>query len=216
MDIKSLISNMFASLWLHFVASLSHLFFKFFCKGKCIGADIIDQEKENGFILAVNHVSYLDWMVLWGYCYGAHGIQLTFLAKEKLFKHCLFGPLMRKAGCIMVSDDGKKIIDPEGHEKLKKAKHIAIFPEGTRSMDGKVQTSKPGVIKLSKRVEKQIIPIGLKGFYETWPPNQKYPHPHPCTIAVGHPLKVLTTSTSDALDDVMNAIKTLTGESTHA
>lgn len=201
---------------MHFVALASLVFFKVFCRGKCHGEDYIVSCKDDGFIIASNHASYLDWMVLWSYFYWKHDINLTFLAKEKLYSHPLWGAIMRQARCIKVSDCGTKIIDQSGHERLAKSKYIGIFPEGTRSQTGQLLKAKNGAVKLSVLLNKQIIPTALCGFYQAWPPRQSFPKPTRCSINFGKPILFASPSTQDSsvqlssmTEELMNNIAAL-------
>lgn len=198
------------------ILSITECFFKLLCRGKFEGLDAINKRKADGFILAANHVSYLDWLILWQYMYRKHDIKLTFLAKEKLFTHKLWGGVMRSADCIMVSNDGKRILDPLGQHRLASAKYIGIFPEGERSRSGQIQGAKPGVIKIAKQLNKLIIPVGLKGFYEVWPPNQKIPLPHKCEVNIGKAFDASIQPSKEGLDVLMTRIAALTGEISHA
>ena len=173
--------------WTHFVAILALVFFKSACRGKCFGIENIRNYKKNGFVLASNHVSYLDWMVLWSYFFWEHNIKLTFLAKEKLYKHSLWGAIMKEVECIMVSNCGSKILDPDGYDKLLSSKYIAIFPEGTRSISGKLQPFRKGAIKLSFLLNKPLMPVALNGFHKAWPPMQSIPKPYKCSIYFAKP-----------------------------
>lgn len=204
------------------VLSVSDYFFRFGCRGKINHVDNILRLKEEGFVLAANHVSYLDWLILWRYLQRQHGIKLTFLAKEKLFTHKLWGAIMRSADCIMVSNDGSRIIDPLGHYRIAQTKYLGIFPEGERSRTGELQAGKPGVIKFAQKLNKRIIPVGLNGFYETWPPSQKLPSPYPCEVnfgeaisVSGHPTKTSLTLLMSTIADLSASEKTQQKEASH-
>jgi 1-acyl-sn-glycerol-3-phosphate acyltransferase len=89
------------------------------------------------------------------------------------------------AGVIRVSNCGTKIMSISEFRRLTKARYIGIFPEGTRSVTGKLLTPHSGAIKLAARNNIPIIPMRLEGFYEAWPKTKKLPRSYPCKIIIG-------------------------------
>jgi len=65
---------------------------------------------------------------------------------------------------------------------------VGIFPEGTRSADGRLQSPQEGVAWLALQAGVPIIPIALQGFYEAWPRHQRLPGIARCTIRIGRPI----------------------------
>ena len=160
----------------HFVAMTGYIFFKVLCKGEIYNSVVINKtlNDHRRFIIAMNHESYLDWIIIWAIFKYKYRVSVIFLAKEKLFRHRLWGKIMRHAKCIRVSDEGSKIIDKEGKKMLEES-IIGIFPEGTRSRDGNLLEFKSGVAVLCAKQRIPILPISLNGFYEAWKPNSSYP-----------------------------------------
>jgi 1-acyl-sn-glycerol-3-phosphate acyltransferase len=140
-----------------------------------------------GCILAPNHGSYLDWMVLGALFRYRHKRRLIFLAKDRLFRHPIFGPIMRHEQCVRVSDDGDEVLDAGGIER---AKYLCIFPEGKRSRDGLLGPAHTGVVKYAVKLDLPIVPVGLKGFFDAWPPGRALPRPRRCTIVFGSPRRL--------------------------
>ncbi|SEQ58855.1 lysophospholipid acyltransferase family protein [Neolewinella agarilytica] len=166
----------------------SYLFFRTFCRGKIEGEAYILDRLDSNFILVSNHVSYLDWLVIWGVFKFRYKTDILFLAKEKLFNDRFWGRLMRYGNCIKVKDDGTKITDSRNMRTLLQENKVAIFPEGTRSRDGELQDFRPGAAVFSMRNQVDIIPVGLVGFFESWRPEERLPRPHRCSIRVGEPI----------------------------
>lgn len=169
----------------HVVASIGYLFFKYACKGIVFNQNYLESviKERTNFILASNHESYLDWIVLWAIFKYRYRRKVFFLAKEKLFDHWFWGMIMRHAECVKVNNSGSKIIDERSLEFLSN-NIIGIFPEGTRSRTGKLQEFKSGVVVFSKKMNSPILPVALNGFYETWPSNSKFPKFSNCEIFV--------------------------------
>jgi 1-acyl-sn-glycerol-3-phosphate acyltransferase len=122
------------------------------------GVENIPDPKDGTFVVACNHRSYADPVLL------ALKIKrpCCFMAKEELFKNPLFSALIRFFGAFPVrrgaGDDG--IIDT-AVGKLKTGKNLAIFPEGSRSKDGKVGRGKTGVALIAARAGVPVLPVGI-------------------------------------------------------
>ena len=180
-------SNLRNDCYLKLMTKIFYAYFKYPCRGTVEGVERIVKLKNTSCIFAINHSSYLDWLILWGYFYYEHNVCLTFFAKEKLFSNPIFGPLMYQSRCIMVSNDGKRIIDTNRKCALIETPHIAIFPEGLRTRNGKMMKFKSGVIRYAKQLRREIVPVGLSGFFDAWPPHLRFPRIRKLTIRVGQP-----------------------------
>lgn len=160
-------------------------FFIFVCKGEVENEEKIRHNLRTGFVIASNHVSYLDWLVLFAYFHFRYHIRVLFIAKNKLFSHPLWNLVARGARVVRVSDCGTRILSIKDFRRLMSAKYIGIFPEGTRSSTGRLHTPHGGAIKLAARNNIPLIPVRLEGFYEAWPRERKLPRSHPCRIIIG-------------------------------
>ncbi len=129
-----------------------HLIYKVTVSGK----ENIPAKKGRGFILASNHISNADPILL--------GIsvkpQLHFMAKEELFANPFFGWVLRQIGAFSVSR-GKGDMETlnKGGELVEAGKTLAIFPEGHRSKDGNLQKAKSGVILIASNSGGDILPV---------------------------------------------------------
>lgn len=160
-------------------------FFKVFCNGKIIGENSIRKNLGNGFVLASNHVSYMDWLVLFAYFILYHDIRLVFIAKDKLFHHPVWKYVVRGAKTVRVSDCGTKFLSHKDYKRLTDAKYVGIFPEATRSEKGNLISAHGGAIKIAAKKGLPLIPVRLEGFYDVLPKGKKIPVPHPCRIIIG-------------------------------
>ncbi len=92
---------------------------------------------------------------------GARGTY-AFMAKEELFRNKLFAWLIRSLGAFPVSrGKGDTAVLDTAVERLNKGKCLMIFPEGTRSKDGKVHRGHSGAAVIAARSRRQIIPVGI-------------------------------------------------------
>lgn len=109
-----------------------------------------------GVIIASNHAAYIDPPILG----AALPRELYFLAKRELFRNRLFGWYMKKLNAIPISREG---YDRKGLERsvelLKKGKALVLFPEGTRSKNGKLKEARPGIGKIALEAGVPIVPV---------------------------------------------------------
>lgn len=146
-----------------FARGAVRLVFRLFWGLRVEGAEKIP--REGGMILAVNHVSYADPMVA-----GAGSPrELRYFAKRELFVNPLFGGLIRRCGAFPV-DRGSvsrgTLQTVQGI--LTGGGALLIFPEGTRSLDGKVRDARPGVGMMAARAHVPVVPTYIRGSRGIW------------------------------------------------
>lgn len=143
-------------------------------------------------IIAANHSSNLDVPVLGSSLMPRIGRRFQWLGKRELFDWPVVGWVARNGG-VHAIDRGAadveafrlaaQILD-EGHA-------LFVFPEGTRSPDGRLGPGRDGVAVLALRTGSPIVPVGVSGSYERWPRGQKLPHPGGrVTVRVGSPFRL--------------------------
>ncbi len=114
--------------------------------------------KKGSFIFASNHRSYAD-PVLVVIC--GRG-KFSFMAKSELFENKAFGWLIRALGAFPVErGKGDTAAIDRAISRVKEGTHLLIFPEGTRSMTGKVGRGKTGVALIAAKAETDVIPVGI-------------------------------------------------------
>jgi 1-acyl-sn-glycerol-3-phosphate acyltransferase len=111
-----------------------------------------------------NHMSTLETMILPSVI-GPHR-ELTFVVKESLVEHPLFGDVMRSRNPIVVGrTDPRKDFEAVlngGVDLLEKGVSIIIFPQSTRSLDFKSEEFNSLGVKLAKKAGVEVVPIALK------------------------------------------------------
>jgi 1-acyl-sn-glycerol-3-phosphate acyltransferase len=138
------------------------------------GEENIPKEKI-GLIVTCNHASYLDHFIFGGIIGRATKRMVHFLAKKEHFKgaqrkwHKFLEaiPIDRQTG-------GKTGLE-EAVKALKKGKIIAIYPEGTRTLTGKLQRAKTGVARLALTAKVPVLPIGLTNTFKILPKGKSIP-----------------------------------------
>lgn len=115
-------------------------------------------------ILASNHVSYLDPLVL-AYVAKERGRKVRFLTKAELFRHRALGPLLRAAHQIPVERQtaGAAASLEAAERALAQGECVVIFPEGTISLDLDPKPGKSGVARLAQASSVKVTPVGLWG-----------------------------------------------------
>lgn len=138
-----------------------------------------------GVIIAANHISYLDIPLL-SYALNRHA---DFVGKKQLFAIPLLGSLLLLLGAIPIDRDKvDRTALREIVKRLNSGKIIVIYPEGTRSPDGRLQPGKPGVGFLVRMSGKKVIPTAIIGTDKAMPSGSWFIRPRPVTIRFGKPL----------------------------
>jgi long-chain acyl-CoA synthetase len=142
------------------------------------------------YLLTPNHESYLDPLVI---CAVLPWEQLRHLYWAGWAGLLFRGPFTRFFSRIFQVLP----VDPErgltstltlGRAVLERGDPLVWFPEGGRSTDGRLQAFLPGVGLLLERTGVPAVPMWIEGTFESWPPGQRLPRPHPVSIRIGPPL----------------------------
>lgn len=115
--------------------------------------------KEGGYIYASNHRSYADPVFIT----LPVKPRFAYMAKEELFhQNIFFTAIIKMMGAFpVVRGSGDMSVIETSMEKLKSGKNLVIFPEGTRSKDGKVGRGKTGVAMIAAMAGADVIPVGI-------------------------------------------------------
>ncbi|OIN96837.1 MAG: hypothetical protein AUJ48_00880 [Deltaproteobacteria bacterium CG1_02_45_11] len=122
-------------------------------------------DPRRSYIFMSNHQSNFDIPVLLAY----FNVQFRWLAKAELFKIPLFGLAMQRAGHISIDrftrDSAIESLEKAAATIIKDKGSVFIFPEGTRSRDGKIGPFKKGGFVLAVDSGVPIVPVIIHG---TW------------------------------------------------
>ncbi len=125
---------------------------------------------KGGFILASNHVSYLDPLVLGFACPR----DLNFMAKEELFRNPFFGSIIRSVGAFPVK---RKTADmsaiKEAVKRVRSGKGLVLFPEGGRGDGLELQQPEAGIGFIAAKAQAPVIPAFIKGTEQALPKGSK-------------------------------------------
>jgi 1-acyl-sn-glycerol-3-phosphate acyltransferase len=163
-------------------------------------------------LLASNHVSYLDPLVL-AYLADRRHRKVRFLAKAELFEKRGLGAFLRSAHQIPVhrgSADAAASLD-HAVDALRRGECVTVFPEGTISLDLEPMVGKSGTARLAQQSGVPVTPVGLWGMqrvmYKGRKPDWKTGVAE--TVAVGDPIRIgPDEDVRVATDRIMSAICT--------
>ncbi len=174
-------------------------------------------DKKEGVIFVCNHQSNLDIPAI----VTALHMDVGFVAKHEMKRWPFFGTWMKKSNCVFLNRENPR----EGIKDIKKAVELikegyptVIFPEGERSLTGKILNFKKGSFKLATETNGIIVPLTLKGTYDIQPRGTlKMARGKKVTLVVDEPIfvknlskdeeKVLATAVRDKIVENFEKIK---------
>jgi 1-acyl-sn-glycerol-3-phosphate acyltransferase len=161
------------------------LFYGLYGRWKVIGKENVP--KTGGVLLAGNHVSLLDPPMVGAALFGYRRVR--FMAKIELWSTPIGHYVMdRIMGFPVKRGTADRPTLRRALDWLAKGDAIAMFPEGERSPDGKLQPAQPGIALLVQKSGVPVIPMAFIGTYEMWPRSQKCLKRVPLKIVFGKPI----------------------------
>jgi len=149
------------------------------------------RELERPVIFAANHSSHADTsLILHALTDSARERTVVAAAADYWFKRPFLGnvvslflntfPFSRTGGAQAQLHSSSQL--------LKSGWNLVLFPEGSRSVDGRIQEFKPGVGFLAKETGTTVVPMHIRGAYQVMPRGQKLPLPGPIRVRIGKPM----------------------------
>lgn len=188
---------------------------------KITGAERVP--KRGPVIFASNHLSFVDSIVI----PLAAPRPVQFLAKSHYFtgtgpKGWVSRTFFASIGAVSVERgagaQAQAALD-QGRRILESGSAFALYPEGTRSLDGRLYRGRTGVAWLALTTGALVVPVGLVGTQEIQPVGAKLPRVRPVSVRFGEPIDLrrhgIATSgraRRAATDEVMAAIHALSGQ----
>ncbi|GAW68405.1 1-acyl-sn-glycerol-3-phosphate acyltransferase [Geoanaerobacter pelophilus] len=133
----------------------------------------------------------------------------SWIAKEELFKVPVFGAAMRRAGYIPLDrSDGRKALKSmkQAAERIASGTSVVIFPEGTRTKDGKLLPFKRGAFLLAAKAGVPIVPFTINGSWAINPRNRLELWPGTISVSFGAPIAVKPGAEGELMEQVREAI----------
>jgi 1-acyl-sn-glycerol-3-phosphate acyltransferase len=141
---------------------------------------------EGGVILASNHASFLDPPLV------GSGVRrgINYLARENLFRFPVMGWVLRQWQVVPVDRDGggaaglRAILD-----RLLLGGAIILFPEGTRTRDGKLQPARSGIGLTVIKSTAPVVPVRVFGTFKAYGRHLRLPRPRRVAVKYGQPMR---------------------------
>lgn len=158
--------------------------------GKAEGLENLPKDK--AFIIAPNHCSYIDHFLIGSLIIPYLKKKIFILAKKEHYDDFT----QKKWHRFWNNYLGQIPIDRSKGENalklatgcLKKGKVLIIYPEGTRSLDGKLQKGKTGVSRLALGAKVPVVPLGIIGAFEILPKGKLIPKMKRAALNFGKPM----------------------------
>lgn len=166
---------------------LCRVFFRVYCRWRVEGAGHVPLS--GPAILAANHTSFLDPPLVG----AALPRAISYLARENLFRFPVFGSILRAWDVVPVDREGGS---PAGLKaimaRLEDHRAVVLFPEGTRSKDGRLQPARSGIGLLVIKSSAPVVPARIQGTFDAYSRGMVFPRPRPVSIRFGAPLNLDT------------------------
>lgn len=149
-----------------------------FSKRFKINVSGLENLPEPPFLLTPNHTSHLDTLVLYHALDSLRDKLAVMAARDYFFKNKIVGRFAQAVlSAIPVGRSGD-FFDGLFVAKnlIERGRIVVLFPEGTRSVSGRLQPFKPGIGLLVSMLDMPVIPVKIEGAYELWPKGANLPH----------------------------------------
>lgn len=158
-------------------------------------------------IFASNHQSFLDGFLITASLPTNILSKTYFLAEETYFKSDFRKFIAKKSGILIVNVN-RNLRESllKSASVLRKGKNLVIFPEGARTRDGNLLEFKKSFAILSRELGIPIVPVVIKGAFESFPINSKFPKPHKISVEFLEPIYPEGKIYDDIVKEVYNKI----------
>ena len=165
-------------------SNLAKIIARVFFRMRVVGRE--NMVEEGPLILAVNHASFFD-PPLAGICSRR---AVYYLARKTLLKWPFFGPLFPDMNVIPVERDGNDMSAlREVIKKVREGNGIVLFPEGTRSRDGRLQPARAGIGFVIAKTGAPVLPMRIFGAYDAFPKGARRLRFTKITVVIGRPIR---------------------------
>ena len=161
---------------------------RLFTRVEIVG-DIASFPRSGAVLIVANHASNADPVLIGGFLNPRLGRPINWMGKREVFEWPVISWLARHGGVHPV-ERGAADVDAfrTAMRILEGGNILAVFPEGTRSPDGRLQAAKDGAAVLASRSGATIVPIGVGESDRLWPKGAGFPRRTPrVTVRIGTP-----------------------------
>jgi len=139
-------------------------------------------------VYASNHTSYMDVPVI----FAALPFQFRIMAWKALWPIPFIGWYLNRSGQLPIDTRNPRAsISSMGAAAkiLRSGMPLFLFPEGRRTLDGKLQPFQPGAAYLAIRAQVPLVPMALSGVYDLLPIHTHHLYPGELTVSIGPPIE---------------------------
>lgn len=127
-----------------------------------------------GLLVLSSHQSHLDPLLLGLACER----KLSSLARSSLFHFGPFGAVIAALDAVPIDRDASMVAAMRAViDRLRQGKAVVVYPEGSRTHDGRLGEFKPGFALMAKRADVPIVPVAIVGAFDCWPRSRRFPRP---------------------------------------
>jgi len=159
--------------------------------------------RDRAQVFVSNHQGYFDIFALMGYL----PVQIRWFSKRVLFWIPFMGWTMSAARFISIDRSDRKSAHKalmEAITRVRQGKSVVIFPEGTRSPDGRVQAFKKGSLVLAQRSGAPIVPVSISGSFRVIRKNSFILRPGTIVVTIDKPIETASLGKEEQRDLLEN------------
>ena len=153
-----------------------------------IGRENLPPEGSGGYLLAMNHQSYLDPPIV---ALAARPHPIHFLARKTLLQWPIMGAIFPRLNVVPIDQERPDMSALKNVIRLLRAGETTIvFPEGARTLDGDLQPAQPGIGLIIAKTLVPVVPMRVFGAFEAMPRGSAGVRIRmvPITVKIGRPL----------------------------
>lgn len=145
--------------------------------------------KKGPYLITPNHLSNADAFALTAAMPGSIGSQVFYMGDTKFFGGAISSRVAQFIQVIPVDMEAKLFNALQlSAYVLRQGKVLSVFPEGSRSRDGKIKDFKKGVAIIAKELDLPLVPVAITGTFEMMRPGRLFPRPGKVSVTFGKPL----------------------------
>lgn len=168
----------------------ARLWARLFCLLTFVKVTVTGRENINkgtSYVFVANHQGAYDIFAIYGFL----NHNFRWMMKKSLEKIPLVGYSCRKAGHIYVDNrtpSGIRQTMDDAERQLSRGMSVVVFPEGSRTLDGRVHAFKRGAYTLAVEFGLPVVPVTIDGAYKVMPRRAKLPRPGHIILTIHKPI----------------------------
>lgn len=166
--------------------------------------------REGGAVLAINHISYVDFLMA-GYGALPSGRFTRFMAKKETFDHKVTGPIMRGLKHISVDRADGLASYEEAVDNLRRGEVVGVFPEATISRSFLIKELKTGAVRMAADADVPLVPLILWGTQrlKTKDHPRDFSRHKTISVQIGEPLDPQGATAADKTEQLREAMSAM-------